>query len=75
MAEISVFECGICSQRYNAAERLPLSLPCGHVYCKPCMKSMSIGESFKCPADNQVQKAGVERLPVRSASATILSGG
>ena len=62
MAEISVFECGICFHRYNETDRLPLSLPCGHVFCKSCMKSLSITGS-QCPIDKHKFPASLESLP------------
>lgn len=62
MAEISVFECGICFQRYNENDRLPLSLPCGHVFCKSCMKNMIITGS-SCPIDKTKFPSTIESLP------------
>ena len=48
---MSVFQCGNCKLDYNQsinlitilkANKLPLSLPCGHVYCEECMYTFLI---------------------------------
>lgn len=62
MAEISVFECGICFHRYNESERLPLSLPCGHVFCKSCIKNL-LHTSGLCPIDKHRFPSALESLP------------
>ena len=62
MADISVFECGICFHRYNETDRLPLSLPCGHVFCKSCIKSLSF-QACQCPIDKHKFPASLETLP------------
>ena len=63
MGETAVFECGICFSVYDNGEHLPLSLPCGHVYCKACMTSFCPGDKIMCPADKAVHNISVERLP------------
>ncbi|KAH7329752.1 hypothetical protein B0J17DRAFT_679547 [Rhizoctonia solani] len=40
-------ECSICFEDYDA-ERQPHSIPCGHVFCQPCLESL-ISTSPHCP--------------------------
>jgi len=72
MAEISVFECGICYFRYNEADRAPTSLPCGHVYCRSCLFNFKSGSYTICPVDKQAHAVSVEKLPLCYAILTNL---
>ncbi len=59
----TVFECSICFNCYDAAEHLPLSLPCGHVFCLLCLQNMfNKGNAF-CPADKIPYSSRVSELP------------
>ncbi|CAE6443162.1 hypothetical protein ACGC1H_004996 [Rhizoctonia solani] len=40
-------ECSICFEDYDA-ERQPHSIPCGHVFCQPCLDSL-VSTSPQCP--------------------------
>ncbi|KAJ1300012.1 hypothetical protein OPQ81_011846 [Rhizoctonia solani] len=40
-------ECSICFEDYDA-ERQPHSIPCGHVFCQPCLESL-VSTSPQCP--------------------------
>jgi Ring finger domain/B-box zinc finger len=74
MAEISVFECGICFHRYNESDRLPLSLLCGHVFCKSCMKNLFASSSL-CPIDKHKFPPSLDNLPCCYAILTNLPRG
>ena len=45
--------CNICMNRYDTSSRLPLTLMCGHSFCKVCATSIFKSNRFKCPFDNQ----------------------
>lgn len=38
--------CGICFERYNDGQCIPLTIMCGHVLCITCMSKL---QSLKCP--------------------------
>ncbi|CAE6468480.1 unnamed protein product [Rhizoctonia solani] len=40
-------DCSICFEDYDA-ERQPHSIPCGHVFCQPCLESL-VSTSPQCP--------------------------
>ncbi|CAE7083898.1 unnamed protein product [Rhizoctonia solani] len=40
-------DCSICFEDYDA-ERQPHSIPCGHVFCQPCLESLA-STSPQCP--------------------------
>jgi hypothetical protein len=62
MAEVSVFECGICLAYYDEKLRLPISLPCGHVFCKECLMRLAHGYGVSCPIDKSMHPSP-EKLP------------
>lgn len=62
MAEGSVFECGICLTYYDEMFKLPISLPCGHVFCKECLMRLTYGYSVCCPIDKSMH-VSPEKLP------------
>jgi len=63
MTDSAVFECCICFSQYDHGEHLPLSLPCGHVYCKSCLTSFCPGDKLTCPVDKTLHSLAVDRLP------------
>ena len=63
MAEVSVFECGICYSPYNEQDKLPLSLPCGHVFCKQCLIRHASSGGISCPADKMTHHTTPDKLP------------
>lgn len=63
MAERGVFECGVCLTVYNDREHLPLSLPCGHVFCKACLYNYSSSGRTVCPTDKSTHGLSVDKLP------------
>jgi hypothetical protein len=63
MAERGVFECGVCLNQYNDREHVPLSLPCGHVFCKACLYNYSSSGRTVCPTDKTSHSLSVDNLP------------
>ena len=49
MTTTYTFECKICYSPYNDTDKVPLVLPCGHTYCKECIKTLYINRRVKCP--------------------------
>jgi hypothetical protein len=52
-------ECEICFFEYNETLRRPLSLPCGHTFCKSCVQSL---RNLLCPEDRTPFK-DIDKLP------------
>lgn len=53
--------CSVCQNLYNEDERLPLSLQCGHGFCKACLSRMfsaSPDNSLSCPRCRHVSFVG-----------------
>jgi hypothetical protein len=63
MVDSLVFECGICVRQYDEI-CIPLSLPCGHVFCKSCMLTYCRDSTTVCPADKSYFEVSVSQLPV-----------
>lgn len=63
---MSIFTCGICKSDYDPLNKTPLSLPCGHVFCKECIKEIIInsGNIMKCPKDNKTYQLKLENIPI-----------
>ena len=68
-----MFDCGICLFRYNSKSKLPLSLPCGHVFCKSCVVSCSSSGMTCCPFDKQTHSVSPRHLPTCYAILTNLT--
>lgn len=68
----SIFECGVCFKNYNAIEKKPLSLPCGHTFCLDCLKQIGKHNQIKCPFDKSIHQATADNLPVNYAVLTAL---
>ncbi|CAG9312998.1 TRIM65 [Blepharisma stoltei] len=62
MSEPSIFECSICLTPFNSSNRAPMSLPCGHVFCKLCISQYSCTFSA-CPND-QTPHPPLDKLPL-----------
>ena len=46
MADLDGLSCALCFERYNDRERVPISLDCGHTFCKACLIR---GKIVACP--------------------------
>lgn len=53
----NIFECNICYSSYDSSVKIPVSLSCGHVFCKVCMEKYP-----NCPVD-KVPHAAISTLP------------
>ncbi|CAG9325037.1 unnamed protein product [Blepharisma stoltei] len=60
--------CPKCSQLYEAKDKLPICLPCGHTFCNNCLKNCLItpGRGL-CPFDNKEFFSLIDFLPVNFA--------
>lgn len=45
----SLVLCELCFETYNAEERKPLVLNCGHTYCKECINKIMKSNPKLCP--------------------------
>lgn len=63
MGERGVFECGLCSFRYDETVHRPLNLPCGHVFCESCLTHLSQSDSLRCPVHKEKLTLQVKDLP------------
>ena len=61
----SVFNCPICWMKYSKILRLPISLSCGHVICKICVKNMiNYDNTLVCSLDKTNLRIDIENLPI-----------
>uniref|UniRef100_A0A7E4UZP3 RING-type domain-containing protein n=1 Tax=Panagrellus redivivus TaxID=6233 RepID=A0A7E4UZP3_PANRE len=60
---VKINECCICYYTYNSSNRAPLSLPCGHTFCKQCTKQMKSILSIKCATCRKVLHVGIKDAP------------
>ncbi|XP_034241548.1 heterogeneous nuclear ribonucleoprotein A1-like [Thrips palmi] len=49
----NVFECDICFNDFDQAERTPKLLPCGHTFCLACLLAVVRSDS-SCPKDRKL---------------------
>ncbi|OMJ75423.1 hypothetical protein SteCoe_25429 [Stentor coeruleus] len=49
---LPILECSICLECFDSNEKKPLILPCGHTFCKQCVKDIKDGNS-ECPFDRK----------------------
>ncbi|KAF2353899.1 RING-type zinc-finger LisH dimerization motif, partial [Trinorchestia longiramus] len=60
----NAFECGICSEEFDAADRKPPSLMCGHTFCRSCLLRIATMSSITCPECRRIFITPVDELPV-----------
>jgi hypothetical protein len=63
----SVFNCPICWQKFNRNIKIPLTLNCGHVICKNCVKTLSTSSNtMVCSLDKITNTIDLnkENLPI-----------
>ena len=46
-------ECKICFEKYDQQLRKPVSINCGHSFCKTCLSSLKVSNSYACPTCRQ----------------------
>ena len=58
-------ECSICYSNFtDTGERVPLVLPCGHSFCRCCLKSeMGTQNSVRCPTCRTTHRGGLDQIP------------
>ncbi|XP_059891446.1 E3 ubiquitin-protein ligase-like [Gadus macrocephalus] len=59
-------ECGICYEPYNAAQRCPRELRCGHSFCESCLVALCLDGSIACPLCRQITHVPVGVAMVRA---------
>jgi hypothetical protein len=55
--------CSLCFEFYNTSKKLPLSLLCGHTYCKDCLSILSANKPVTCPLDHQSDARPLSQIP------------
>lgn len=62
-------ECPVCVCKFKSSLNLPCILPgCGHTICLPCVKTLFISGSLKCPQCGRVStSSSAESFPVNFA--------
>ena len=62
----SLVLCGLCYETYNANDRKPLVLNCGHTYCKQCIsmvKKSNQNNNCQCPTCKcPIKQASVDQI-------------
>jgi hypothetical protein len=57
--------CGKCNLEYNGEKKAPIFLPCGHTFCKKCLKDIYKKNSFIiCPEDGKKLYLALDHYPV-----------
>ncbi|XP_012257083.2 roquin-1 [Athalia rosae] len=56
--------CPVCRHDFDATQRGPISLGCGHTVCRTCLANL---QRKQCPFDQSVINTEVERLPLNDA--------
>lgn len=61
-----VFKCPICSEKFNAPKKTPLTLPCGDVLCKECLLSFTSNphSTIQCPLHKTSFNININSLPI-----------
>nr|XP_053630954.1 E3 ubiquitin-protein ligase rnf8-A-like [Cherax quadricarinatus] len=49
--------CGICSEEYQAGTREPVTLHCGHTFCRHCLLTLEKTGGLPCPACRKLHAA------------------
>ncbi|XP_045585951.1 uncharacterized protein [Procambarus clarkii] len=49
--------CGVCSEEYSGGARDPVTLPCGHTFCRPCLHTLEKTNGVACPACRKTHSA------------------
>ena len=57
--------CGKCNIEYNHDKNLPIFIPCGHTFCKICLKEIYKKNSYIiCPEDGKKLYLALDHYPV-----------
>ncbi|XP_018018836.1 E3 ubiquitin-protein ligase TRIM38 [Hyalella azteca] len=52
MEEMKYLECSVCNETYNDSDHRPISLPCGHVFCGPCLHQVEENNELRRTEEN-----------------------
>ncbi|KAF2353895.1 B-box-type zinc finger [Trinorchestia longiramus] len=63
----NVFECEVCCEDYDAADRKPICLSCGHTVCRSCLIGIVATRGTNCHKCKQSIRQPVDQLPVNYA--------
>lgn len=58
-----VFRCPKCTYFFDKNNKMPLTLPCGHVLCKECLFAERNRDKIQCSIDNYIYIGSVKTLP------------
>ncbi|EDW68581.2 roquin-1 isoform X2 [Drosophila virilis] len=64
--------CPICCNEFEASQRVPISLGCGHTICKPCLTTLY---NRQCPYDQTLIVTDIENLPLNYALLQLVGNG
>uniref|UniRef100_A0A7E4VU97 RING-type domain-containing protein n=1 Tax=Panagrellus redivivus TaxID=6233 RepID=A0A7E4VU97_PANRE len=64
-------KCSICYYKYNRTHRTPLSMNCGHTFCRTCVRQLSTAKLFSCPVCRAVSLIGWHRVQKNSVLLSI----
>ena len=60
----SALSCYLCSESYNATNKVPRFLPCGHTYCSQCCEIILEQDPCICPEDSfPISYNNIEAIP------------
>lgn len=56
--------CTICFELFDMKEKVPLSLICGHTFCRYCLSIMNpINKGIACPLDSNIDSRDLSSIP------------
>ena len=61
--------CDICTVQFNSTNNIPLTLVCGHTFCKKCLSKL---KNRQCPHDKNVQIPDLAGIPANYAILKLL---
>uniref|UniRef100_A0A7E4ZRA8 RING-type domain-containing protein n=1 Tax=Panagrellus redivivus TaxID=6233 RepID=A0A7E4ZRA8_PANRE len=59
---IELSKCCICYESYNKTNRVPITVPCGHTFCKTCMLRVYVSIMFQCCVCREVSLMGFGKI-------------
>uniref|UniRef100_A0A7E4UWP9 RING-type domain-containing protein n=1 Tax=Panagrellus redivivus TaxID=6233 RepID=A0A7E4UWP9_PANRE len=68
----NISSCCICYEKYTRIYRQPISMSCGHTFCKNCVRRMLISRMFQCALCRTLSMIVVDKMSKNIALATIL---
>jgi hypothetical protein len=69
----SGLSCFLCTEAYNASNKAPRFLPCGHTYCSECCGIILEQKPSRCPEDDtEISYSRIEEVPKNQALLKLL---